>query len=241
MSEHISRKELKQDKIKETIEHGAEAVYSHSQTTLLIVLALLVAAAAYGGWRFYSDRQDAAAQQALDLGMKAYGGRVGPAADPSVDPSEVSYSDEAARSQDALQKFTAAADKYPNTKSGKRARYYAVLCLEDLEKQNQALEELKKLTSDSDSEIAAQAQYQTAVLYERTGKTDEAVKIFRTLADKHSVFVPRPMVLLELAAALKASSPKEAATVYEQIKKEYPNSALSEEADRGLELILPKS
>ncbi len=26
VSEHISRKELKQDKIKETIEHGAEAV-----------------------------------------------------------------------------------------------------------------------------------------------------------------------------------------------------------------------
>jgi len=241
VSEHISRKELKQDKIKETFEHGAEAVYSHSQTTLLIVLALLVAAAGYGGWRFYSDRQDSAAQQALDLGMKAYSGRVGPAVDPNTDPNEVSYTDETARSQDALAKFTAAAGKYPNTKPGKRARYYAVLCLEDLDKQNQALEELKKLTSDSDAEIAAQAQYQTAVLYHRTGKTEEAIKLFRALADKHSVFVPRPLVLLELAAALKQSNPKEAATVYQQVKKEYPNSALSEEADRGLDLISPKS
>jgi len=32
VSEHISRKELKQDKIKETIEHGAEAVISHGNS-----------------------------------------------------------------------------------------------------------------------------------------------------------------------------------------------------------------
>jgi len=241
VSEHISRKELKQDKIKETFEHGAEAVYSHSQTTLLIVLALLVAAVAYGGWRFYSDRQTAAAQEAFDLGMKAYSGRVGPAVDPNADPNEVSYTDETARSQDALTKFTAAADKYPNTAPGKRARYYSVLCLEDLDKQNQALEVLKKLTSDSDAEIAAQAQYQQAILYHRTGKNDEAIKLFRSLADKNSVFVPRPMVLLELAAALKQSNPKEAAETYQKVKKEFPNSAISEEADRGLDSVSPKS
>jgi len=34
-------KELKQDKIKETIEHGAEAVISHGQFTLIVVFGLL--------------------------------------------------------------------------------------------------------------------------------------------------------------------------------------------------------
>src|SRR6266403_3997992 len=34
VSDHISRKELKHDRIKETIEHGAEAVISHGQFTL---------------------------------------------------------------------------------------------------------------------------------------------------------------------------------------------------------------
>jgi len=29
--------------------------------------------------------------------------------------------------------------------------------------------------------------------------------------------------------------------VYEQLKKDYPNSAVSEEADRGLQAISPKS
>ena len=60
MPDHISRKELKHDKIKETLEHGAEAVYSHSQLTLAVLLVVLVAAAVYGGWRIYHDRKTAA-------------------------------------------------------------------------------------------------------------------------------------------------------------------------------------
>jgi TolA-binding protein len=85
------------------------------------------------------------------------------------------------------------------------------------------------------------AEYQTAVIYSRTGKTDDAIKIFRGLADKPSVFVPRPLALLELAGALRQSNPKEAASVYQQVKKEFPESAISEEADRGLDTIAPKS
>jgi TolA-binding protein len=75
----------------------------------------------------------------------------------------------------------------------------------------------------------------------RTGKTDDAVKIFRALADKRSAIVPRPLVLLELASALRKSNPKEAASTYEQIKKEFPDSTLADQADRGLESLSSKS
>ena len=85
------------------------------------------------------------------------------------------------------------------------------------------------------------AQYQTAVMYVRTGKVDDGVKIFRALADKPSVFVPRPLALLELANALRQTNPKEAVSVYQQVKKEFPESAISEEADRGLDMLTPKS
>ena len=39
----------------------------------------------------------------------------------------------------------------------------------------------------------------------------------------------------------RQSDPKEAASVYEKLKKEFPNTAVSEEADRGLETLAPKS
>jgi hypothetical protein len=80
-----------------------------------------------------------------------------------------------------------------------------------------------------------------AVIYSRTGKPDEAVKIFRVLADKPSVFVPRPLVLLELAGVLRSSNPKEAASIYQKIKKEFPDTTIADQADRGLDALSPKS
>jgi predicted negative regulator of RcsB-dependent stress response len=236
---HISRKELKQDKIKETIAHGAEAVISHGQFAALLVGVVVAIAIGYGGWHFYIDRQTAQASVAFDQAMKAYQGRIGPS-NPS-DPGEPTYSDERARSQDAFNKFSKLADTYPSTNPGKLARYYAALCLEDLEKQNQALEELKKISGSSDKELAAMAQYQMAVIYARTGKMDDAVKLLRVLVDKPSVLVPRPLVLLELAGTLRNSNPKEAASIYQQIKKEFPDSNIADQADRGLDSIAPKS
>jgi predicted negative regulator of RcsB-dependent stress response len=240
VSDHISRKELKQDRIKETIEHGAEAVISHGQFTLIVVILALAAALGYGGWRFYIDRQTVEASAAFDTGMKAYQGRIAPAPDPT-EPNEPFYPDEPTRVQDALQKFTKVADKYPSTNPGKLARYYAALCLEDLERHNQALEELKKISGSSDKELAAMAQYQTGTIYSRTGKLDDAVKTYRALADKQSALVPRPLVLLELAGLLRNSNPKEAASIYQQIKKDFPDTPIADQADRGLDTLSPKS
>jgi predicted negative regulator of RcsB-dependent stress response len=240
VSDHISRKELKQDRIKETIEHGAEAVISHGQFTLIVVIIALAVALGYGGWRFYIDRQTMEASTAFDTAMKAYQGRIAPAPDPA-EPNEPFYPDEPTRVQDALQKFTKVADKYPSTNPGKLARYYTALSLEDLERHNQALEELKKIIGSSDKELAAMAQYQMATIYARTGKSDDAVKTYRALADKQSALVPRPLVLLELAGLLRNSNPKEAASIYQQIKKDFPDTPIADQADRGLDTLSPKS
>ena len=43
MTDHLSRKELKQDKVRETFEHGAEAVLSHTRLAGIAVLVLLLA------------------------------------------------------------------------------------------------------------------------------------------------------------------------------------------------------
>ena len=179
---------------------------------------VLAVAIGYGGWHLYIDRLTAQASVAFDQAMKAYQGRIAPP-NPS-EPGEPAYSDERARSQDAFNKFSKLADTYPSTNPGRLARYYAALCLEDLDRQSQALEELKKISGSSDKELAAMAQYQMAVVYVRTAKTDDAVKLLRVLADKQSVLVPRPLVLLELAGALRSSNPQEAANIYRQIQNQ---------------------
>jgi hypothetical protein len=48
-------------------------------------------------------------------------------------------------------------------------------------------------------------------------------------------------VLLELAGLLRNSNPKEAASIYQQIKKDFPDTPISDQADRGLDTLSPKS
>jgi TolA-binding protein len=238
--EHLSRKELKQDKIHDAIEHGAEAVYSHSQLAGILVAIAVAAALIYGGWRFYNDRQTVLASAALDEAMKVYNGKIRQANVP-VEAGELTYNDSQTRAQEASQKFAAVADKYSSTNPGKLARYYEGLTLLDLEKQNQALESLKKVVGGNDKELSAMAQYQMATIYARSGKTDDAIKTYRAVADQKSVLVPRPLVLLELADLLRQTNPSEATTIYQQIKKDYPSSAIADRADRGLDMLAPKS
>ena len=240
MPEHISRKELKQDKIHDAIEHGAEAVFSHTTVIGGAILIVVLVAAIYAGWHFYVDRQTVQAAAAMDGAMRVFTARISATPDPA-DPSEPYYATEQTRAEAASQLFADVARKYPSTNPGRMAAYYAALCNEDLERHNQALEQLKKLSSGRDKELAAMAQYQIGLIDERTGKTADAIKIFRDLADRSSVFVPRQVALLELAEALRQTNPTEAATVYEQLKKEFPNTAVSDQADRGLETLAPKS
>ena len=239
MSQHITRRELKQDKFRESIAHGAEAVISHKAfATVLIALVAAIAVAA-GTWRIYAERRNVNAAAALDEATKVYNARIRASSEPA-EAGEITYLNDASKLQDAAAKFTAVADKYPRTNPGQLARYYAALCLEGLDLHNQALESLKKLEGSSDKELAALAQYQAAIIYARTGKAGDAVKIYRALAEKSSVFVPRGLALLELAGQLRATNPKEAAQIYAQIKKEFPDTAIADEAERSLE-ALPRS
>lgn len=240
MPEHISRKELKQDKVRETFEHGAEALLSHTRLASIGLLAIIIVAAGYLGWKVYTERQTSKATAALDAAMKIYSAPLNLPGQPAL-PGEQSYQDPSQRSQDALTKFSAVAAEYPRTKPGKLARYYAALCLLDLDRLNQAGEELKKLRAGSDKELAALAQYQSALIAERSGKNQEAVTTLRALSTSGSVLVPKPMVLLEMAGVLSQSDPKQATSIYEQLKKDYPNTAVADQADRGLELLTPKS
>ena len=111
----------------------------------------------------------------------------------------------------------------------------------DLDRLSQASEELKRLTAGSDKDLAALAQFQSALIAERSGNMNDAAKILRALSTSGSVLVPKSMVLLELAGVLRQSDPKQATALYEQLKKEYPNTSVADEADRGLEMLTPTS
>ena len=120
MAEHLSRKELKQDKIHDAIEHGAEAVFSHTTLLAAAVLVAVIVAVGYAGWRFYTDRKTVQASAALDHGHESVfrANRRDPR---SFRSRRIALSHGAARAEDAAQKFSAVANKYPSTNPGRLA------------------------------------------------------------------------------------------------------------------------
>ena len=237
---HISRKELKKDEIRETLEHGAEAVLSHQKILGIVITVAVLVAVAVVGWRFYSERQTGKASVAFADAIKIFQARIRTPGE-AADPTEPTYLDEKNKFEDALKKFDGVAHDYPRTRPGQTALYYSALCQEHLGNYNQAAEALQKMTSSSDDEFAALARFQLASVEVHQGKTEDAVRLYRQLAAKPTIMVPKPLVLLSLGDALAKSNPQEAIKIFSDLKKDFPESGVSDEADKRLEALAPKT
>ena len=86
----------------------------------------------------------------------------------------------------------------------------------------------------------ALAKNEIAQIDDRTGKGPDAVKLYEELLAKPSILVPKPMVLLSLAAHYRQTSPPDptqAAKFYNEIKTEFPDTRAAEQADQELALL----
>ena len=238
MAQHILRKDLKKDEIREKLVSGVESVASHQQALWIVVTAALVVALAVFGWNSYARRQTAKASAALDDAMKVFQARIRASGEPA-DPVEITYLDEKNKFTDANKKFLAVAGQYGRTKPGQMARYYAALSEVQLKQYADAEKNLSQVISGGDENLSSLAKYQLAEVYQQEKKGPQAVDLFKQLSDKPSVFVPKPMAMLALADYYRKTDPAQAAKLYNQVKQEFPDAA--EEADQGLELLNSKS
>jgi tetratricopeptide (TPR) repeat protein len=233
---HISRQELKTDQVQEALSHGAEAVLSHKKGLILAIVAVAVVAGAIFGWRFYSQRQSVKAEAQFNNALVIYEAPVvGPGQPPQ--PNELTYSDATKKFQDALPQFQQVVKQYPSTRPGQLAKYYFALCQVHLGQNVQAISNLTEIENGSDRDFAAMARFELAQIYDQTGKTDQAVQLYNELLGNPSVLVPKPIVLLALAAHYRQSNPAQAVKLYNEIKTEYPDTSAADEADQQLALL----
>lgn len=239
MPQHISRKELKKDEIRETLSHGAEAIFSHQrQIWIYGGIAVLVVLASWG-WRLYTQNQTAKGAAALADPMKVYQARIRTVAETAA-PDEITYLDEKNKYADAVKKFTDVANRYPRTRPGQLARYYEALSLEKLGRYDEAEKDLNSLQSSKDESLSALARFKLAQVYDEAGKGPQAVQLYQQLANKPTLFVPKPVVLLALADHYSVSDPTQAAKLYKQVKDEFPDSQAAQVADQRLQLLPTK-
>lgn len=238
MAQHILRRDLKKDEIREKLVSGVESVAAHQQAMWIVIAAALVVVLAVFGWNSYSRRQAAKASAGLDDGLKIFQARIRAAGEPA-DPVDVTYLDEKNKFTDAEKKFLTVADQYGRTKPGQMARYYAALSEIQLKRYSDAEKNLNQIVSGGDENLAGLAKFQLAQVDIQENKGSQAVDLLKQLSDKPSVFVPKPMAMLALADYYRKSDPAQATKLYNQVKQEFPDAA--SEADQGLELLNAKS
>src|SRR5208282_1102307 len=100
MAQHISRKELKHDEFRETLEHGAAAVVSHQQLVWVLAAVALAVALGVVGYRYYMQRQTVKASAELADAMKISAARIRTPDQPAA-PGELTYIDEKNKYSDA--------------------------------------------------------------------------------------------------------------------------------------------
>ncbi len=238
MAQHILRKDLKKDEIREKFVSGFESLASHQQALWVGVVAALVVVLAVFGWNSYARRQTAKASAALDDATKIFQARIRAPGEPA-DPVEVTYLDEKNKYADADKKFLQVANEYGRTKPGQVARYYAALSEVQLKQYGEAEKNLSQVISGGDENLAGLAKFQLAEVYRQENKGAQAVDLYKQLSDKPSLFVPKPMAMLALADYYRKTDPAQAAKLYNQIKQEFPDAA--QDAEQGLELLNSKS
>jgi predicted negative regulator of RcsB-dependent stress response len=238
VTQHILRRDLKKDEIRETLVSGVESVASHQQALWIVIAAALVVALAVFGWNSYSRRQTAKASAALDDGLKIFQARIRAPGEPA-DPVDPTYLDEKNKFTDAEKKFLQVAGEYGRTKPGQMARYYAALSEVQMKQYGDAEKNLNQVVSGGDESLAGLAKFQLAAVYLQESKGSQAVDLLKQLTDKPSVFVPKPMAMLALADYYRKTDPAQATKLYNQVKLEFPDAAV--EADQGLELLNSKT
>lgn len=241
MAQHLSRKELKKDEVRETLAHGAEALLSHKQGTTYILIVAIILALAFLGWRTYTTKETSKAATAFNNAMHTF--EASTAGEPTTQPTAGApmFANDAAKYTAAAQQFETVAKDYSHTGPGQLANYYSGLCLEQNGKNDEAKKYLESAAKGSDAGYISLANFELARVYDKAGQPDQAAKIYEELIAKPTVLVPKPVAMLALAQHYRAKDPAQAAKLYTDIKSQYPDTAIADEAGQELALLPGKS
>ena len=234
-----TRHQLKQDRFSRATIDAAErtAHWSVEHKNRLIIVAVavvLVAVVAAGSW-YYLNQQDQAASVEMSQAVRTLNMPVRPPNMPAQADAP-SFASSAERATAAHKQFQAIADKYPHTHSADFAHYFLGLTAADLGDKPSAERELQKVASSSNSDLAGLAKMALASVYRNSGRSKQAVDLYKQLAAKPTSTVGKVTAELEMAATYQADNqPLEAKRIYQTIQKENPASEAAQMASAKLQ------
>lgn len=219
--DRYTRHQLKQDEFQETIDALQVFVSQHLRKIIVLGVATLIVVGGVVGLKTCNAREEAAANAKLQSAITTFNAYVSTSGQNSPVSSEPTFPTAKAKYEKALSEFSEVASRYPRTQAAAYARIHMALCAAQLGNEVAALKGLRRASRASDKQIASQARFALAGELAKTGKVDEAAKIYQDLANHPTSLVPRATALLAMADTYRATNPARAREIYGEVQKEF--------------------
>jgi TolA-binding protein len=241
------RHHLKENELVHTIESAREFVEGRQRQLVTAVIALVVVALAFLGYRVFRQQSESRGQTLLADAMVALNARVVPAGE-KTEGGDVpaaatlgatgTFATEESKLNAALPKLKAAADAYPDSNAGITARYHLAGALAALGKHQEAIQAFDDVAkrAGSTSLYGRMARLGKADTQARSGQLDAAIATWKDMSSANTTDVPVDAILMQLARAYVQKGNKEdARKTFTQIVDQHPDSPYSAEAKTELE------
>ena len=242
-----TRRQLKQDKFsRTTIQLAEQSVHwSVEHKSKLIAGALIlvaIVAIGLGAW-YYFEQQDEKASMDFGRAVQVLNAPVRPAGMPAQ-PGFPSYASAKERAADAHKQFQSIIDNYPHSNAAKFARYFLGVTSADMGDYAAAERYLKEAANTRrylvlpDKNLSSLARLALASVYINSGRTKDAIEIYKDLAQNPTDTVAKSTAEMGLAEAYQAAGMNaEAKKEFERIQKESPSGPAAQIAGERLQAI----
>ncbi len=225
-----TRHALKQDKLVTATQTGLSWIEINRAQVIRASIGVVVLLAAIIGASIYYQHQTTAAQVALGQALEVYNSSLRQPGE----PEDGSYKTTAERAQAANKLFADAATKFGSFEAGKTAQYFVGLTDIDLGKTADAETSLKQVSGAYNKDLAGLAKVALANLYVQTGKTPQAIDLYKELIAKPTDTVPASAAQLQLAEIYEKTDPLQAKQIYAVLKDKDKTTAAGQIAAQKL-------
>jgi tetratricopeptide (TPR) repeat protein len=230
------RRHLKQNELQRFALQAHRVVEDRQREVSVAIIAVLVIAAIGGGYAIWRGRVQSRAHALLAEALAVQEAKINVLGSPSAAGG---YPNERARLQAAVAKFKAAADAYPSTDTCIFARYREAATQAELGNSAAAVPGYEEVIRRSGDDIYGQmARLGLAEVHARSGQFDQAINIFKELAQRKDGPLPVDGILMQLGRTYREAGKRaDAQQTFNRLVQEYPESPFMSDAKRELDSL----
>lgn len=190
---------------------------------------------------YYSAQQEEQSKDELATALTTYHAPISQAAKSKTPEADVrvAFATSARKYEQALVELRGVITRHGTRSAGKIATYFAGLCLHELDRNPEAIKQLKPLSREA-SDLGALALAALARIYEDSLELAKATDAYEQLVDRDALTTPGETTAMHLALLYERQDKnKEAVEIYEKVIKNFPDSRFSSQAEQRLKKIAP--